>query len=196
MSNTPTLETERLVLRRFSIRDAEAFFEIMRNREVNTFLPLFPFGTIGEAERYLTENYLKRYDSSRGFHYAISLRSINRVIGYVNVNDDESHDLGYGLGREFWGKGIATESCGAVLERVERDGLPYITATHDVDNPRSGEVMKRIGMTYRYSYQERWQPKNLLVTFRMYQLNFDGRAERVYRGYWQKYPVHFVEDGV
>lgn len=73
-------------------------------------------------------------------------------------------------------------------------GIPYITATHDVNNPRSGNVMQAIGMTYRYSYEELWQPKNVLVTFRMYQLNFDGQQNRVYKKYWDKYPVHFVEE--
>lgn len=48
-------------------------------------------------------------------------------------------------------------------------------------------------MRYMYSYEELWQPKNLLVTFRMYQLNLDG-VDRVYRAYWNRYPKHFIED--
>lgn len=71
--------------------------------------------------------------------------------------------------------------------------LPYLTATHGRDNPRSGAVMQRIGMTYCYTYRERWQPKNRWVYFRMYQLNLDGQQDRVYKAYWNKYPVHFVE---
>ena len=49
------------------------------------------------------------------------------------------------------------------------------------------------GMRYQYSYEELWQPKNILVTFRMYQLNLDGREERVYRKYWDSSDVHFIE---
>ncbi|WP_263864643.1 MULTISPECIES: hypothetical protein [unclassified Enterococcus] len=41
--------------------------------------------------------------------------------------------------------------------------------------------MKRLGMTYQYSYEEPWQPKNRLVTFKMYQLNLDEYQERVYQ---------------
>lgn len=78
--------------------------------------------------------------------------------------------------------------------QVKRDGMPYITATHDVNNPRSGMVMQAIGMRYCYSYEELWQPKNFLVTFRMYQLNFDGNDRRVYRAYWDRYEKHFVEE--
>lgn len=48
-------------------------------------------------------------------------------------------------------------------------------------------------MRYCYSYREQWQPKDFPVVFRMYQLNLDGQEDRVYRGYWEKYPEHFVE---
>ena len=75
-----------------------------------------------------------------------------------------------------------------------KDGVPYITATHDKNNPRSSGVMKQLGMKYQYSYEEQWQPKNIPVTFRMYQLNFDGENDRVYKKYWEQYPVHFIED--
>jgi len=48
-------------------------------------------------------------------------------------------------------------------------------------------------MVYKYSYVEQWQPKDIPVTFRMYQLNFDGKEERTYMEYWDKYADHFVE---
>ena len=54
--------------------------------------------------------------------------------------------------------------------------------------------MQAIGMKYQYSYEEYWQPKLYLVTFRMYQLNFDDQQDRVYKKYWNKYPVHFIEE--
>ena len=80
-----------------------------------------------------------------------------------------------------------------MVAKLKQDGLPYLTATHDQNNPRSGGVMQNIGMRYCYSYQEQWQPKDILVTFRLYQLNLDGREERVYRNYWDSSVVHFVE---
>ena len=102
-------------------------------------------------------------------------------------------DLGYGLRREFWHRGIATEAGRAVIEQVRRAGIPYLTATHDVRNLRSGRVMQRLGMRYQYSYEEQWQPKNRLVLFRMYQLDLDGTEGRVFRRYWERSAVHFVE---
>lgn len=114
-------------------------------------------------------------------------------IGYINVDMEEPHDLGYGLQKEFWYQGIMTEACRAVIAQVKKDGLPYITATHDRENPRSGGVMKKAGMKYQYSYEEQWQPKDMAVTFRLYQLNLDGQKDRVYQKYWDDSCVHFVE---
>jgi ribosomal-protein-alanine N-acetyltransferase len=196
VENTPQIVTERLILRKFTKTDAEALFLIMKDKEVNKFLPWFQLETVDEAEKYLQKNYLKNYEQPSGYRYAICLKSDNTPIGYVHVSDDDSNDFGYGLRKEFWHKGIVTEACKVVVERLREAGFLYITATHDVNNPRSGDVMKKIGMTYQYSYEEQWQPKDILVTFRMYQLNFDGQGDRVYRKYWNKYPTHFVEENI
>lgn len=105
----------------------------------------------------------------------------------------EPHDLGYGLREEFWHQGIVSEAAKAVVERVKQDGLPYITATHDKNNPRSTNVMQSLGMKYQYSYVEWWQPKNIEALFRIYQLNFDNHKDRVYQKYWEISKVHFIE---
>ena len=162
--NTPTLMTERLILRKFTENDAEALFKIYGDEEVNTFLPWFPLKTLEETREF----YLKRYE---------------------NV-------FGYALRKDFWRNGFITEAGVAVIEQLKRDGIPFITATHDINNPKSGEVMKRLKMTYQYSYVEQWQPKNFPVTFRMYQLNLDGNGGRVYKEYWDNSTVHFIEENI
>ena len=55
--------------------------------------------------------------------------------------------------------------------------------------------MKQVGMKYQYSYEEQWQPKNLLVTFRMYQINFKNNIG-VYKKYWNNYNIHFIETDI
>ena len=88
------------------------------------------------------------------------------------------------------------EAAKAVLAQMKRDGMTYARATHDEKNPASGRVMEKIGMKYRYSYREQWQPKNIPVIFRMYQINLDGRDDRVYRAYWERYPEHFISERI
>ena len=194
--NTPVLETQRLILRKFTENDIKALFDIYKDEEVNLYLPWFPLKSLKEAETFFYEKYIKEYKKDIGYRYAICLKTDNLPIGYVNVSMDNSHDLGYGLRKEFWHNGIVTEACKAVIGQLKKDGLLYVTATHDVKNTRSGGVMKQLGMSYKYSYKEQWQPKDILVTFRMYQLNFDGQDDRVYKKYWDNYEVHFIEKDV
>ena len=105
---------------------------------------------------------------------------------------EEHHDFGYALRKEFWHLGIVTEAGMAVVEQVKKDGLPYITATRDSNNPRSGKVMRKIGMKYRYSYEKQWKPKDFPVIFKMYQLNLDGNDDFVYKKYWNMYDNQYV----
>ena len=87
--------------------------------------------------------------------------------------------MGYALARRFWRCGYTREAGAALIKQLRRDGAPYVTATHDRNNPRSGHVMRALGMLYCYSYEEQWQPKDFPVVFRLYQLNLDGRT-RIY----------------
>ncbi len=163
--NTPTILTNRLTLRKFTEADVTSLFEILSDKEINTFLPWFPLKTLEEAKAFLQDRFLSHYDKPSAYRYAICLKEDNKPIGYVWLSDDESRDLGFGLKKEFQNKGIVTEAAKAVVERIKNSDHPYITATHDKNNIASGKVMKKIGMEYKYSYVEQWQPKDIPVTF-------------------------------
>ncbi len=194
LNNTPALETERLILRKFAEHDIEAIYNIYSDQEVNRFLPWFPVKTMEEAKEVFEEHYARVYSRPRGYRYAVCLKSDNIPVGYVHVSTDDSFDLGYGLKKELWHQGLMTEAAKAVIEQVKSDGFPYITATHDVENSHSGDVMKNLGMHYEYTYKEHWQPKNTEVTFRLYQLNFGSDNVRRYDKYWIVSKVHYVEE--
>lgn len=194
--NMPTLRTERLILRKFSESDIKALYQIYSDEEVNIFLPWFPVKNLEEARAFYKKHYESKYDQGCLYHYAICLKKDNCPIGYVSVETDGSHDFGYGLAKEFWHRGIVTEAGRAVIGQLKKDGIPFITATHDINNPGSGKVMVRLGMQYQYSYEEQWQPKDFLVVFRMYQLNLDGNDGRIYKEYWNNSKVHYVETDI
>ena len=191
--NMPLLNTERLILRKFTEQEIEPLYLLLKDEEVNRFLPWFPLKSMEEAESFFEERFSANDRNPCAYCYAVCLKQDNYPIGYVKAAMDDSYDFGYALRKEFWHQGIITEAGRAVVKQLKADGIPYITATHDIQNPRSGSVMKQLGMKYQYSYQEQWQPKNIPVTFRMYQLNLDGQEDRVYRKYWEKYSIHFVE---
>lgn len=191
--NTPVLKTKRLILRKFTKKDIQALFLILKDEEANQFLPWYPLKSLEEAKNFYEERYAAKYAQPQAYAYAVCLKEDDFPIGYIKVDLEEPHDFGYGFRKEFWHRGIATEAGKAVVEQVKKDGLAYITATHDKNNPRSGNVMKKLGMKYCYSYEEQWQPKDFPVIFRMYQLNFDGNADFVYQKYWNESEKHFIE---
>ncbi len=193
--NTPFLYTEHLFLRKFTVSDIPALFHMLQEPEMNTFLPWFPLKDMNEAKQFLEKNFLSYYSLPSAYRYAICKKEEDIPIGYIWLAQDDSYDFGYGLTKDFWNQGIVTEAAAAVVSRIKAAGYPYITATHDINNPRSGRVMQKLGMTYRYSYVEQWQPKNIPVTFRMYQLNFNGSGN-TYPKYWNQYDSHFIEENI
>lgn len=192
--NTPTLETDRLILRKFTSNDIRALFDIYSDEEVNTYLPWFPVKSIEEAKNIFEKEYESTYKKPCGYKYAICLKSDNIPIGYIKADTDDNYDFGYALLPKFQHKGFMTEAGNAVIEQLKKDKISYITATHDVNNLNSGRVMRRLNMKYQYSYEEQWKPKDITVTFRMYQLNLDENENRVYKKYWNMYDKHFIEE--
>lgn len=191
--NSPTIETERFFLRKFSEFDIDDMCSLYGDKEVNRFLPWFPLATVKAVKEYYTAEILPYYEKETGYNYAIVPKETGRIVGYVCISDiGGSNDVGYAIAKEHWRKGIATEAVAAVIARCKAAGFSFVTATHDIKNPYSGEVMKKVGMTYRYSYYELWQPKNICVTFRLYQLDFKG-GNKTYAGYKQRYEA-FIEE--
>ncbi len=87
-TNTLTLETERLILRKFTENDIEALFDIYKDEEVNTYLPWFPLKSIKEAETFFKERYAEAYQQPKGYGYAICLKTDNVPIGHVNMSNE------------------------------------------------------------------------------------------------------------
>ena len=189
-----SLHSKRLVLRPFeksSEQDMEALYRLLADETVNTFLPWFPVQSREEALVF----YQERLENEPYF-FAVCRKEDNLPIGYLKADTGEGHDLGYALRREYWRQGLMSEAGETLLPFLKKEGFPYLTATHDRNNPASGGVMKRLGMVYCYSYQEQWQPKDFPVIFRLYQLNLDGQAGRVFSRYWEQSDVHFIEENV
>lgn len=72
--NTPTLNTQKLILRKFNENDLEAFCDIFSNKEVNQFLPWFPLKNLDEAKSFYQERYAFIYQKKQGYVYAICLK--------------------------------------------------------------------------------------------------------------------------
>ena len=206
MDNGIRIETPRLVLRRMMLDDAPALLDMLSDERVIKFLPMFALADAQEARAFIERKFLVRYaradagerDASGcplDLRYAVCLKddagAAGRLIGYIQIGEDEAHDFGYAYVRDAWGHGYASEAARAVVAHARGAGMPFLTATHDELNPASGHVMRACGMEYRYSYREHWMPKDYDVVSRMYQID-SAPDVPTYRGYWDRYTEHWV----
>ncbi len=178
------IETERLLLRSLRKEDVKDILKIYGDEKTVRFKPMFPLKNEEEAAVYLSD-LMKDYEETYSCLYGICLKKApDTLIGCIRAETSAPYDLGYTVLRELWNQGIATEAGRAVIDRIREESvLPYVTATHDRNNPASRKVMEHLGMQYGYSYFEQWQPKDIPVIFRMYQLNFAVEKTWLYDGY-------------
>ena len=150
---TILLETDRLILRKFLIEDSEAMYHNWASEdEVTRFLTWSTHSDV-EVTRALLSNWIADYDKADFYNWAIELKEIGEVIGNISVvhikENIECAELGYCMGTKWWGLGIMPEAGKAVVKYLfEEVGFNRIAATHDKNNPKSGRVMQKIGMTY------------------------------------------------
>ena len=135
------LTTDRLTLRHFTEQDMAALHLLLQDEAVNTFLPWFPMKNIEQTRAF----YRARMAGKR---YCFAVCFQGAPVGYIQADEAGCHDLGYALRREFWHRGFATEAGRALVGLLKADGVPYITATHDRNNPASGRVMEKCGMRH------------------------------------------------
>ena len=150
---TQKLETERLVLRRLTLADAENVYRNWASDpEVTRFLT-WPTHTDVESTGKVIRSWLPLYEKKDYYHWAITLKEHgNDPIGTIHglVNDDlESVQIGYCLGKSWWHQGIMSEAAQAVIDFFfDSVGANSICSYHDPNNPHSGMVMKHCGMQY------------------------------------------------
>ena len=99
--NTPALVTKRLILRRFTEKDMKALFLILKDEEVNKFLPWYPLKNLEETRKFYEERYALKYVQPQAYAYAICLKEDNFPIGYVNVIWKNIMTLVMDFGRSF-----------------------------------------------------------------------------------------------
>lgn len=150
---TNSIETTRLILRRFSPEDTFDMYSNWANDEKTLkYLPWGPHKDINVTNRRIL-SWVESYKKPDVYIWAIYLKSDNQVIGSISMemsNDkEESCELGYCIGRSYWGRGIATEALRAVIHYLFYEvGYRMIFARHDTENIASGKVMQKAGMRY------------------------------------------------
>ena len=150
-TGTQRLETHRLILRRYRIEDAEDMFSNWASDpEVTKFLTWPPHSS-ADVTRKILNSWISCYDDGGFFQWAIELKETGSVIGSIAVVRLEEAiseaEIGYCLGRAYWGRGIMPEALRAVCDYLfDTAEINRICAGHDVNNPKSGRVMEKAGL--------------------------------------------------
>lgn len=148
---TLNIETERLLLRKFRLDDAEMMYNNWANDErVTKFLSWTPYKSMEDVRKYISLS-IKSYQQDTIYHWAIVFNE--KVVGSISVMSiDEKNklcELGYCVGYEYWGRGIVTEAMKSVISFLFNEvQFHRIFAKHDVENPASGKVMEKCNMIY------------------------------------------------
>ncbi len=155
---TVTIETPRLVLRRFEEQDAEDMFRNWAgDAEVCKYLSWGPHLNVDMSLRRI-RSWMEGYQRDSSYVWALESKQKGIAVGSISVEiaDDrgESCEVGYCLSKEYWNRGVMTEALQAVLHYLFYEiGYRRIQAKHDVLNVASGRVMQKAGMQYEKTEQ-------------------------------------------
>lgn len=147
------LETDRLILRPFKIEDAEEVFNNWASDDEVTKYLTWPTHSSVEMSRSYMEFCINGYNEKNVYQWGMELKNSHELIGNISVvkiiDEIDSVELGWVIGRKWWGNGYTAEAAERLLEFFFTEvSVNRICAGHDIDNPNSGRVMQKIGMKY------------------------------------------------
>lgn len=152
-NGTIKIETERLILRRFTVDDADSMFNNWASdNDICKYMRWTRHKNMEETKKKISD-WINFYSKKSFYQWAVTLKGKDEPIGAISlftVNElDLCGDVGYCIGKKYWGQGIATEALKAVLNfAFEIIGYNRIETYHSINNPASGRVMQKAGMTF------------------------------------------------
>ncbi|MGF7144559.1 putative acetyltransferase [Anaerotaenia torta] len=144
-----TLETQRLLLRTFCEEDLDDFYEYAKSPKVGPNAGWPPHNNKEESRKIL-DRFMEEDEV-----WAIVLKEKNKLIGSIGLHHDRLRSanevlmLGYVLSDEYWGQGLMTEACHAVISfAFESLGIQLLTVHYYAHNLRSRRVIEKCGFQY------------------------------------------------
>ena len=149
------IETKRLILRPFDLSDAESMFRNWaKDPDVLRFMPYELCATVEDTQKHISQ-WLRYFEetAANSALFAIVLKDSSEVIGTIDFAETDkearSAEVGYQLGKAWWGQGYATEALRALIKYCfERVKLNRLWASYDSRNPASGKVLQKAAMKY------------------------------------------------
>lgn len=157
-SFTTKLETPRLILRPFTMDDVVPSYQINLHPEMTRYTNDGGAKSLEEMEATIRQNVLGDYKKYGFGRFAVVHKESNEFIGFSGLkylDDFEEVDIGYRLAVPYWGQGLATESCKAVMQfGLETLGLKRIVGFILPENKASLNVLLKLGFEFEKEVED------------------------------------------
>ena len=181
-----TMETARLILRPWRREDAEDLYEYARDPAVGPAAGWPPHTSV-EKSRDIIRDVLSAPET-----YAVCLKETGRPIGSIGLKIGDATDmtdladeceLGYWLGKPYWGQGLIPEAAGALLRRAfEQLGMHAVWCGYYDGNEKSRRVQEKLGFVYHHTTESMEVP--LLNEIRT------GHVSLLTKDAWERQNIH------
>ena len=146
------LETDRLILREFTLDDVAFIYELLNEPAWIQFIGNRNIHTLEDARKYLSDRVMAGYEKNGFGFWAIDLKDTEKTIGMCGLIKRpglDDVDIGYALLSSYWSKGYAVEAAQATKDYAQNKlGLKRLVAIVDPTNPGSIRVLEKIGMKF------------------------------------------------
>lgn len=151
-ANLPTLETERLILRKITLEDVADMYLYGSNKEVSKYVTWETHNTLSDTKEFV-EFVLTQYDNKKVSPLGIEYKENGKFIGTIDfVSWQVKHnvaEIGYVLSQDYWGNGIITEAANEVIKfGFNNMDLVRIQARCFAENIGSARVMEKTEMSF------------------------------------------------
>ena len=149
---TPTLETERLILRPLNTSDAAEVLDCWEcDPDVAKYMFWSSHNDINKTKEWIAFE-TGKIDSDDWYRWVFVSKESGKLLGTGLIYFEEEYnkyEIGYNLGKTAWGYGYTTEAMSRVI-RFAKDqlGINQIVGRHAKENPASENVMKKLGFKY------------------------------------------------
>lgn len=147
-------ETERLFIREWTDTDDQDMFEYASDENVTKFLCFPTHQSLKDAKDRIAYVKQQYHENTVVADYCIHHKATGKAIGAIGIvrynekNEGEA-EVGYCLNPKFQGQGFMTEALLGMFKYIKGNQIAKrIILKHDVENVKSGNVMKRAGMTF------------------------------------------------
>lgn len=146
------LETERMMLRAFTLDDVEAMFVLGSDPDIIRYTGNTPYQSVAEARTYLIEGPLRDYELYGYGRFACVLKESDKVIGFSGIKyltEIDENELGYRFLPQYWGLGLAKEAARAVIPYArDRLTMSRLVSLIHPGNVGSKNVVAKLGFLF------------------------------------------------